>query len=209
MSIGTIPRPLGYIAPVHLAPPEPQIVVESADDSETEALAARVRREVFEREWNIQVPPLPENAPGEVMTFIAREKGHPWPAAVLTVMDTTGNHNLHEQFGLLVPPESRVARYTQLAVLRPYRGMNIPVQLVSEARRRFVIPQGFDCTWLLFNAKHATSSPFCTALGFEASTTVFDTEYGPSRVLTRTEGPVRLTATRKLGCLTSDEWVAQ
>jgi hypothetical protein len=108
-----------------------------------------------------------------------------------------------------MPPDSRVARYTQLAVLRPYRGMNIPLQLVAEARRRFVVPEGFDYTWLLYNAQHARSSSFCSQLNFEASAAVFDTEYGPSRVLTRSERAVRLSSVCALERLASDEWIAQ
>jgi hypothetical protein len=71
----------------------------------------------------------------------------------------------------------------QLAVRKPYRGMNLPVQLVLEGRRQFVLPRRIEHTWLLFNAERARSSSFCRLLGFRASTERFHTEYGLSRVL--------------------------
>ena len=94
-------------------------------------------------------------------------------------------------------------------MLKPYRGLNIPVQLVAEARRQFVLPEGIDYTWLLFNADRARSSSFCSELGFHAGTEAFDTEYGRSRVLLRSECILSLNALHTPEVLTADEWVAQ
>jgi hypothetical protein len=54
------------------------------------------------------------------------------------------------QYGLRFDPHARVARYTQLVALKPYRGMNMPLRLILEGHRRFVAPGQFDYTWLLW-----------------------------------------------------------
>ena len=81
---------------------------------------------------------------------------------------------------------ARVARYTQLAVLRSYRGLKIPLMLMLEAHRRFVTPRQFDYTWLLFDAERAGVTFMCKRLGFSV-TEAFDTDYGRSRGLVRDE----------------------
>jgi hypothetical protein len=186
-----------------------RIVIEPVNDSRAEAAAARIRKEVFEREWKIRVPRLQGEAFADSLTLIARIDSQPEPVAVVTVIETTGDHELHGRFGLDFPEDTRVARYTQLAVLKPWRGLNIPIQLVAEARRRFVIPEGIHYTWLLFNADRARSSSFCSELGFHSGGDAFDTEYGRSRVLLRSERVLSLNAIRTPEVLTPDEWVAQ
>ncbi len=163
-------------------------VIEPVTDSLASARAAYVREEVFEREWNVCVPLLPPRDDPGMLTLIARPESQSEPAAALTVLETTGDHDLHRRLGLVFPESARVARYTQLAVLKQYRGLNIPVQLVREARRRFVVPRGISYTWLLFDAERARSSSLCRRLGFRASPGTFNTEYGCSRVLSRNDG---------------------
>ena len=107
--------------------------------------------------------------------------------AVLTVVDTTGDAMLHERFGLPFSMQHRTARYTQLAVLNPYRGLDIPLQLITEGQRLFVTPGGFEHTWLLFNAERAARSSFCRRLGFQAGSRTYRSEYGRVRVLARDE----------------------
>jgi hypothetical protein len=102
-------------------------------------------------------------------------------------VETTGNKGLHRRFGIAFYEGTQVARYTQLAVLKPFRGMKIPAQLILEARRRFVAPRRFAYTWLLFDADHAKGSSLCTVLGFKADSRTIQTEYGSSRVLVRDE----------------------
>jgi hypothetical protein len=190
-------------------PAAPQIIIEPVTDSYTAAAAAYVREEVFEREWKIRVPRLPRWAVGEMLTLVARVESRSEPVAALTVMETTTDHGLHQRFGLTFPEQTRIARYTQLAVLAPYRGLKIPLQLVIEARRRFVVPEGIDYTWLLFDAEHARASSFCKQLDFRAGAEVFETEYGRSRVLIRNERFVSPKGECTLERLTPDEWVAQ
>jgi hypothetical protein len=207
-----------------------KFVIEPVTDSRSAAMAAHVREEVFGREWNLRVPPIAPRIGTEALTLIARAESHPEPAAVVTVIETTDEHELHRRLGLVFPERSRIARYMQLAVLKPYRGLNLPVQLVLEARTQFVKPRRMDYTWLLFDAKRASSSSFCQLLGFSASAETFSTEYGHSRVLVcneaarlpalhdwsarsnhRTNGYARAAsaAIHAVRQIRADEWVAQ
>ena len=160
-------------------------VIEPVTDVLGEAAASGVREQVFEREHGIRVPSLP--ARDAMLTLIARGESEANPAAVLTVVETTGDDELHQRLGLIFNMSTRVARYTQLAVLKPYRGLNLPSQLVLQAHQQFVAPRRIDYTWLLFDAERANSSSFCRQLGFVASPETFYTEYGHCRVLTRNE----------------------
>ena len=169
-------------------------VIEPVTNALAEAAASCVREQVFERERGIRVPPLP--ARDAMLTLIARGESEANPAAVLTVIETTGEDELHRSLGLIFNPGTRVARYTQLAVLKPYRGLHLPSQLVLQAHRQFVAPRRIDFTWLLFDAERANSSPFCRQLGFVASSKTFYTEYGRCRVLTRNEGAARADSSK-------------
>lgn len=107
--------------------------------------------------------------------------------AAVTVLETTGNIELDCRLGLSFSVRERVARYTQLAVLKAHRGINLPVRLIIESRRRFVGPKHIRYTWLMFNAERAKTSVLCNLLGFAASRLRFFTEYGCVRILTRDE----------------------
>jgi hypothetical protein len=160
-----------------------QFVIEPASDLSTFAQAASIREEVFEGELNIRVPRLAARNDDRELTLLARTKSSSEPAAVLTITETTGDQPTHERLGLSFRDGARVARYTQLAVRKQYRGLNLPVQLVLEGRRQFVLPRRIEHTWLLFDAERARLSSFCTLLGFRPSTEQFYTEYGLRRVL--------------------------
>src|SRR6267142_5977516 len=73
-----------------------------------------------------------------------------------------------------------------MAVLKPYRGLNLPLYLLLEARRLFVVGN-FTHTWLLFRADRAIASRFCRMLDFSASAPIVQGEEGPCRVLLRAE----------------------
>lgn len=176
------PKPEGLLANGDRAETA-RFVIEPVTDSLTAAGAAYVRDEVFGREWKLQTPPLFSHDGGGILTLVARPERQSEPVAVVSVVETTGHHALHRRLGLTFHEGARVARYMQLAVLKPYRGLSIPVQLVLEARRQFVAPRRIDSTWLLFDADRARGSSFCRVLGFRASSKIFHTEYGRSRVL--------------------------
>jgi hypothetical protein len=59
--------------------------------------------------------------------------------------------------------------------------------MMLEAHRRWIGPDQFDYTWLLFDADRAASSAICRLLAFTASVRVFSSEYGRSRALVRVE----------------------
>src|SRR5262249_8415214 len=107
--------------------------------------------------------------------------------AALSVVETSANDQLHERYGLNFASDVRVARYTQLAVAKPYRGLGIPFILTLEANRRFVAPGQFQYTWLLYKAERASVSSFCRLLDFTSSDNCLQSEYGYCRVLLRDE----------------------
>jgi GNAT superfamily N-acetyltransferase len=163
-----------------------EIVIKPAISNEERNAMFRIRQEVFEHEWGIALAQL--RAYGETaLHLLALVEPDEYPVAVLTVVDTTGDRQLHESYRLGFAPHARAARYTQLAVLKPYRGMDIPVRMIVEAHHRFIVPGRFDYTWLLFDARHATSSSLCQWLAFSASEQAFVSEYGFSRSLIRDE----------------------
>jgi hypothetical protein len=149
--------------------------------------ATQVRQQVFAREWQVTLPRLTEYDPKRQLTLVARNRSNQEPIAVLTVLETTGDTKLHSRLGLSSFEGDSAARYTQLAVLMPYRGMNLPILLITEARKRFVGPKQIRYTWLMFDAERAKSSSLCHRLGFGTSPGRFLTEYGCVRILTRDE----------------------
>src|SRR5215467_2458802 len=90
------------------------------------AAVCRVRNEVFGREWRVSLPDLSQYPPERQLTVVAFDRSsldtskHE-PVAVVTVLETTGQEELHRRFGLSHFNHERTARYTQLAVLKPYR----------------------------------------------------------------------------------------
>jgi hypothetical protein len=168
-----------------------EIVIKPATSNEDRDAMFRIRQEVFEREWGISLTQLRAYDETSALHLLALLEPGGYPVAVLTVVDTSGDQQLHESYGLGFAPQTRAARYTQLAVLKPYRGMDIPVRMILEAHHRFVVPSRFDYTWLLFDARRAASSSLCQWLAFSASEQAFASEYGFSRSLVRDESAPR------------------
>ena len=149
--------------------------------------AAAIRKEVFEEEWKCKPEGLIAHNCGQRVDLIARVASSGEPVAVIAVVETTDDALLHKRFSLPFSPTDRSARYSQLAVLKRYRGLDIPLRLVLEGNRQFVKPQGIRHTWLLFDADRANLSSFCRLLGFHAGDRVHHSAYGRVRVLTRSE----------------------
>jgi hypothetical protein len=164
-----------------------KIKLEAVSNIEREAEAARVRREVFGTDWAIELSRTAANDFTRPNQVIARVLPDDEVVATVTILDTTGNAALHQKYGLPFGAFDRVARYTHMAVLKPYRGLNLPLYMLLEARQLYIIPGGFTHTWLLFQADRALSSTFCTTLGFSAATQVVHGEQGRCRVLMRDE----------------------
>ena len=164
-----------------------KILIEAVTGGEAESAMRRIRREVFERELGIRrVPPDMSDATA-VGHVLART--HPGGEAVgaMTVLDTSGGGGLCAGYNLGFEPGGRAARFTHLAVLKPFRGRNVPLMMALEAHRLFVAPGGYDYTWLLFDAERAAASFLSRWLGFTPRAEVFVSEYGCRRPLVRDE----------------------
>lgn len=164
-----------------------EITIEPVVTIKDEGAMLRIREQVFEREMGISLTRLTAWDNPRSLHLLARVDPDGDAVAALSVVVTSGHHELHDGYGLRFHAAARVARYTQLAVLRPYRGMSIPLRLMLEAHRRFIAPGEFDYTWLLFDAHRAASSLMCKWLGFAPGEGAFESEYGLSRTLLRDE----------------------
>ena len=161
------------------------IIIEQIANSEDVAAMLEVRRQVFEREMGIILPGEP--APDNISHWLARLEQNKEAVGTLTVVDTSRQHQLHESLGLTFDRYARVARFTHLAVLRPYRGKNIPLAMMLEAHRSVIVPGQFDYTWLLFDVERAAHSFLSRQLGFTLLPQTFVSEYGCRCPLVRTE----------------------
>src|SRR5262249_51564128 len=79
-----------------------------------------------------------------------------------------------------------VARYTQMAVLKKYRGRHIPLSMLFEANVRFTAPYGIDYTWMIIGAqqKHFI---FCNLLGYIPGVQPIHGEMGTSWAMVKKE----------------------
>ena len=161
------------------------IVIEEITNSEDVTAMFEVWKQVFEREMGITLPKEPE--PGNISHWLARLKQSREVVGTLSVVDTSGRRQLHDSLGLGFDPQARVARFTHLAVLKPFRGLNIPLAIMLEAHRSVIVPGGFDYTWLLFDAGKAAGSFLARHLGFTLLPQTFVSEYGCRCPLVRDE----------------------
>jgi hypothetical protein len=168
-----------------------KIIIEPVINERSGAAMRWIRQQVFEYEMGLDLARLGDPEQPDAFHLLMRVEPGGNPAAVLSVVDTSDNHQLHGRYGLSFAPGLRVARYSQLAVLRPYRGMNLPLRLILEAHRRFVMPNRFDYTWLLFDTRRATSSLLHKQLGFTPKILDIPSEYSLTCVLLRDENAAR------------------
>lgn len=161
------------------------IIIETVVSDEDESAMLDIRERVFEREMGIRLAPAPVG--GGAAHLLARVAPGGEAVGALSVIDTSGDRALHESCGLGFDPGERTARYMHLAVLKSYRGMNIPLMMMLAAHHRVVVPRGYDHTWLLFDAERAPASPLFRLLGFGLKQGVFVSEYGRRRPLVRDE----------------------
>jgi hypothetical protein len=174
-----------------------RIVIEDVTGTTGETTVQRIRRQVFEREMGLELPKLTMGDDAGVLHLLARTESGGDPAATLSVVDTSGDHDLVDRYGLEFDARARTARYAQLAVLKPYRGMSIPLMMIIEGQRRFVMPRQIQYTWLLFDAGRAATSSMCKLLAFIPGERILESEYGKRRALLRNEmAPESLSANR-------------
>jgi hypothetical protein len=151
-----------------------------------------VWHQVFECELGIVLPQ--DSASSHSSHWLARLKQGRKAVGTLSVVDTTGQCQLHDSLGLGFDPQARVARFTHLAVLKPYRGKNIPLAMMLEAHRSMIVPGEFDHTWLLFDVEKAAHSFLARQLGFTTLPQTFVSEYGCRCPLVRDERTRRVLA---------------
>src|SRR5260370_24441843 len=168
-----------------------EIIVEQVTTDEDLDAVLRIRDQVFLREMGITLAPFGASENGHATYLVARGGTDKEPVGSLCVLDTSDDHQLHERFGLKFEPQARVARYTHLAVLKPYRGMNIPLAMMIEAHRRVIVPLQLDYTWLLFYFERAAHCFLSRLLRFAPLSPTFFSPYGFPFPLCRGAPPVR------------------
>lgn len=161
------------------------IVIEEIANSEDVAAMFAVWTQVFEREMGITLPR--DSARGNISQWLARLPQSREAVGTLSVVKTSGEHQLHDSLGLGFDQQARVARFTHLAVLKPFRGLNIPLAMMLEAHRSVIVPGVFDHTWLLFDVEKAARSFLVRQLGFTLLPQTFVSEYGCRCPLVRHE----------------------
>lgn len=164
-----------------------EIMVEQVTTETDIDVVRRIQEQVFERELGIKLAFSGSSENGRATYLLARVGRDNKPVGSLCVLDTSNHDELHESFGLKFEPQARVARYTHLAVLKPYRGMNIPLAMMIEAHRSVIVPRQFDYTWLLFDVERAAKSFLSARLGFKPLPETFVSEYGRRCPLVRDE----------------------
>ena len=73
--------------------------------------------------------------------FLARDGRD--AVGALSVVDTTGNSETHQRYRLKFGGTERVARYAQLAILKPYRKRGIFEKLIEAAQGAVIRPRGY------------------------------------------------------------------
>ena len=164
-----------------------EIMVEQVTNDDGVEAIMQIREQVFVRELGIDLLPSSSSENGRATFLLARVGPDKEAVGSLCVMDTSNLDELHEGFGLKFEPGARVARYTHLAVLKPYRGLHIPLAMMLEAHRRVIVPRQFDYTWLLFDVERAPDSFLVHQLGFGTLPGAFVSEYGCRCPLVRDE----------------------
>jgi acyl carrier protein len=155
--------------------------IEAATTSEQWTEMMEIRTRVFANEYGFSFRSLP--GPGEkgVWHFLARDNHD--AIGTLSVVDTTGNRQVHQRYRLDFGNNDRVARYAQLAILKPYRGRGIFKMLIDSAHNAVIRPHGFTVSWLIYPAARARSSILTQSLGFTAEVPLLGTEFGSCHVL--------------------------
>src|SRR6059036_2168018 len=110
-----------------------EIFIEDVTTAHQLREVSAVRREVFEKEWRLKTRQLQFDTQNKVWHLLARAADFGPAIGALSVVDTTADDTLHQNYALHFPENARVARLTQLAVLVSFRGRGIPYQLIHEA----------------------------------------------------------------------------
>lgn len=161
------------------------IRIEAVTSNQQWAEMSEIRNQVFSKEYGFAFTPLPGPGDAGVWHFLARDNHE--AIATLSVLDTTEDRHLHERYHLSFGENVRVARYAQLAILKPYRKRGIYQMLIDAAQSTVIRPEGFAVGWLLYPAVQAHSSMLTQGLGFTVEGELLKTEFGNCYVLVRRE----------------------
>ena len=146
-----------------------------------------LKHQVFSIEMGIPMSKLKLPETSTALELLAREESSGNPIAALTLLETSGDKSAHRKYNLAFRPDARSVRYTQLCMLRAFRGRGLSIRLILEGHRLLVEPGEFDYSWLLFNAQLASTSLLCQLLKFSPGAVSVGSEMGRSRVLIRNE----------------------
>jgi len=163
--------------------------IEAVTTNQQWAEMAKIRTQVFTIEYGFSFRPLAGPAKPGVWHLLVRQNFD--AIGTLSVIDTTVDRRLHRRYQLSFGAKERVARYAQLALLRPYRKRGIFEMLMKAAQNTIIRPNGFTVGWLLYPAAHVHSSMLTQQLGFSAGTPVLATEFGSCRALIRRESSLQ------------------
>ena|ERR1051326_2672621 len=184
--LNTVGETVDHLLTLKLAPKDNSNVhIEPVYTDQQWAEVSSIRTQVFSAEYGYSFSPLPGVGEPGVWHLLARDNHD--AVGALSVMDTTGNRRVHLRNRLSFGEKERVARYAQLAILKPYRKRGIFEMLIETAQRTIIRPHGFTVGWLLYPAARASSCKLTGCLGFTAETPTLATEFGKCHVLVRRE----------------------
>jgi acyl carrier protein len=182
--LNTVGETVDHLLTLKLAPRDSANVrIEVVHTNQQWAEGSSIRTQVFSTEYGYTFSPLPGVGESGFWHLLARDNHE--AIGTLSVMDTTGNRGVHQLNRLSFGEKERVARYTQLAILQPYRKRGIFEMLIETAQRTVSRPHGFTVEWLLYPAVHAHSCKLTRRLGFNVETPTLATEFGECHVLVR------------------------
>jgi len=185
-NLNTVGEAVDHLLTLKLAPRDNSNVhIELVHTDQQWAEVSSIRTQVFSAEYGYSLSPLPGVGVSGFWHLLARDNHD--AVGALSVMDTTGNLRVHLHNRLSFREKERVARYAQLAILKPYRKRGIFEMLIETAQRTIIRPHGFTVEWLLYPAARAHSCKLTGCLGFTAETPTLATEFGKCRVLVRRE----------------------
>src|SRR5262249_10114669 len=141
--------------------------IECATSNGQWAEMSAIRTQVFGVEHGLLLGPVPGPVDKRAWHFLARDGQD--AIGTLSVLDTTGDCRLHQRYGLTFGEHERVARYAQLAILKPYRKRGIFKMLLDTAQRTAIWQNGFVFGWLLYPAGRTRSPELTRGLGFTAA----------------------------------------
>jgi acyl carrier protein len=159
--------------------------IESATTSQQWAEILSIRTQVFTVEYGLSIQPLPRPDNAAVWHFLARENHD--AVGALSIVDTTRDRRIHQRYRLSFGNRDRVARYAQLAILKPYRKRGIFEMLIEAAENTVIRANGFTVGWLLYPAANSRSSVLIRQFGFTAHAPLLSTEFGSCHALVRRE----------------------